>query len=101
MNELTYDAACAYLDTVMIPNSRTGLAIGRLVAEVDRARKAADTLADRARDLLVLLDADEAPRDEPLGRAIEQLDRSVFEWPVERAAPGGAGVDRADKTITK
>ena len=100
MEDLSFDAACAFLDTVMIPHSRTGSAIGRITAEVALCREQASTLAECAHDLLVLLDDTEPPvtRDERIGHAIDRLDQLVHR---ARATPGGAGADRADKTITK
>lgn len=100
MEDLSFDAACAFLDTVMIPNSRTGSAIARITAEVALCRESLRTLAECAHDLLVLLDEADVPvtEDGPLSLAIEQLDHLVHRV---RAVPGGAGAALAAETITQ
>ena len=98
MEDLSFDAACAFLDTVMIPHSRTGNAIGRITAEVALCRESGAALAECAHDLLVLLDETEPPvsADERIGHAIDRLDQLVHRV---RSSPGGAPATRADKTI--
>lgn len=100
MEDLSFDDACKFLDGVMIPHSRTGSAIGRITAEVALCREAQANLADRAHDLLVLLDDTDPPvtRDEAIGHAVDRLDQLVHR---ARATPGGAGAAPAPETIIK
>lgn len=100
MEDLSFRAACDHLGRTMTPGTRTANAIGRVTAEVALCREAQANLADRAHDLLVLLDDTDPPvtRDEAIGHAVDRLDQLVHR---ARATPGGAGAAPAEKTITQ